>query len=32
MAATNELIDDQPLESVDGDRLRHRDLAAELTE
>jgi hypothetical protein len=32
MAATNELIDDRALESVGGDRLRHRDLAAELTD
>jgi hypothetical protein len=28
----NELVDDRALESVEGDRLRHRDLATELAE
>lgn len=32
MSAVNELIDDRALESVDGDRLRHDDLATELAE
>lgn len=32
MSGLNELIDDRALESVDGDLLRHRDLARELTD